>query len=655
VPHFQEKTIAYALLENKMQLTREEALFENKGGDVHKLPRGPAYESADVSDDTYPDGRIAIEAIARLRGFKKTAEPFFLAIGFLKPHLPFCAPKKYWDLHDPSAFALAERSAPPDGAPSFAPTDWSELRQYREIPEKGGPLSPELQRRLIHGYYAATSYIDAQSAACLTNSNSSDLPRIPSWSFGAITAGTSATTASGLNIPITRRLHAPPLIVADPRKPAAFTVHALVEFVDIYPTLCDPCGSRQTPHLQGVSLVPLINNPVAHGRTAVFQVFPRNTRATGPLLGYAVRTDRWRYVEWRKANDNSVVARELYDMITDPSETTNLADKSEQAEVVSSHGALLAERPRCSSPDGLKLIDLLTTTKPPNKRKPGRKARLTVAASRSRAKFFSIRISRHVPRRRRTGQRAAGKWASKRRQSRLLNNNAKRYSSPDAPHLRDWGALRQCSWCLRYEYDFSEGRATRRGGKGNEAAWASASPRKDLSMFLILDRMDWDSRFRGGLALARIPRLRPPPCSPKAGPPIPSTVSVSSPLREDVEQRDKLLFAMLPAHGIEGLYTNTAGVEAALCPSRCRLHRASNWKLFSATALIDNCDRKVNICRTVEWLPGVAEAPFNVDAEMETSARFQRITKRHPCLSLRRECCPFSIRFVRPAHQRILL
>ena len=148
-----------------------------------------------------------------------------------------------------------------------------------------------------------------------------------------------------------------PLIVAAPGKETGRTVNALVEFVDIYPTLCDLAGLEKPAHLQGVSLLPLIDKPAPHGRTAVFQVFPRSTRETGPLLGHAVRTDRWRYVEWRKA-DESVVARELYDMIGDPGETVNLAEKLEHAQVVARHGELLRERLAVPPPDGLKLIDL---------------------------------------------------------------------------------------------------------------------------------------------------------------------------------------------------------------------------------------------------------------------------------------------------------
>ncbi len=114
VPHFKAKTIGYALKENQKP-TREGALFDNK--DPAKLPRGAAYEMADVPDNAYGDGKIADEAVKRLKA-AKPGEPFFMAVGFLKPHLPFCAPKKYWDLYDPAKLPLATVTAPPDGAPS---------------------------------------------------------------------------------------------------------------------------------------------------------------------------------------------------------------------------------------------------------------------------------------------------------------------------------------------------------------------------------------------------------------------------------------------------------------------------------------------------------------------------------------------------------
>lgn len=355
VPHYRAKTVGYALPENKAQLTREEALFENKGVKTGALPKGVAYESADVPDDTYADGKIATEAIARLRGLKQTGEPFFLALGFLRPHLPFTAPKKYWDLHDPAAFVLAERATPPDGAPAFAPTTWGELRQYKAIPDKGA-LPAGLQRTLIHGYYASTSYMDAQLGRVLVELGKLGLAENTiivlwgdhGWHLGDHGMWCKHTTYE-------QATRAPLLIVAPGKKPGQKT-SALVEFVDLYPTLCELAGLDKPGHLQGESLVPLIDSPGIVGKTAAFQVYPRATKGTEPLLGHAVRTDRWRYVEWQKADGNAV-ARELYDMRSDPGEFANLAAKPEHAQVVAELSALLQQRLSAPRPSGLKLLE----------------------------------------------------------------------------------------------------------------------------------------------------------------------------------------------------------------------------------------------------------------------------------------------------------
>ena len=130
-----------------------------KGGPV--MPRGTATECADVTDNTYDDGKIADEAVMRLRAAKERKDPFFIAVGFLKPHLPFVAPKKYWDLYQRNSFELPKVKTPPKDAPEFAPTTWGELRNYSDMPETG-PLTDDQIRLLIHGYHAAVSYMDAQ-------------------------------------------------------------------------------------------------------------------------------------------------------------------------------------------------------------------------------------------------------------------------------------------------------------------------------------------------------------------------------------------------------------------------------------------------------------------------------------------------------------
>ena len=377
VPHFQAKTVSYALAENRMRkLTREDARFSNDTSrPVESLPRGAAYESAEVPDDAYPDGRIATEAIARMRAFKETGEPFFLAVGFLKPHLPFCAPKKYWDMHDPNAFALPERTTPPDGAPAFASQFGGELRQYDGIPQKG-PLPADLQRTLIHGYYATTTYMDAQLGRVLSELDALGLAEntiIVLWGDHGWHLGDHAMWCKHTNY---EQATLSPLIIAAPGRKAAQKSEAITEFVDVYPTLCELAGLDKPSHLQGESLVPQLTAPERAGKVAAFQVYPRSTRETGPLLGHAVRTGRWRYVEWRKS-DGTAAARELYDMQNDPNETANLADSAEHRERVAEHGALLTARLSAPAPAGLKLLDPLAASSTPAKPRPDRATMFT--------------------------------------------------------------------------------------------------------------------------------------------------------------------------------------------------------------------------------------------------------------------------------------
>lgn len=354
VPHWKAKSIGYALPENKAQPTREEARFDNQN--PRDLPRGAPFENADVPDNAYGDGKIADEAILRLQAAKQNPDqPFFLALGFLKPHLPFCAPKKYWDLHDPSQLPMPTRSTPPEGAPPFAPQFGGELRQYSDIPESG-PLDEAKARQLIHGYYAATSYMDAQLGRVLEALDELQLTGntiIVLWGDHGWHLGDHGMWCKHTNYE--QATHAP-LIIAAPGKPVGRRTTTITEFVDIYPTLCDLAGVEKPFHLQGESLVKVMeqDSPSAPEQSA-FQVYPRSNKEHGPMLGQALRTDRYRYVEWQK-RDGSVAARELYDMQNDPGETVNQADNPEFAEVVKTHSAMIATQQAKPHPVGLKLL-----------------------------------------------------------------------------------------------------------------------------------------------------------------------------------------------------------------------------------------------------------------------------------------------------------
>jgi len=341
VPHYSPKTISYALPENNPPKgSREEALFENKLKEPWKLPRGAPYEKADVPDNRYGDGMIADEAIKRLQSAQQTpAQPFFLAVGFLKPHLPFVAPKKYWDIYDPATLPQPELSKAPEGAPEFAPTTWGELRQYKDMPEKG-PVTPEQQRHLIHGYYAAMSYMDAQLGRVLDALDATGLAKntiIVLWGDHGWHLGDHGMWCKHTNYEQATRI--PLLVIAPGVAKAGSRTKALVETVDIFPTLAELAGLPASQGLDGLSFASVLKDAAASTRDHAIHVYPR-----GQNLGRAIRTERYRLVEWKPAGasaDNAVF--ELYDYQTDPAETKNLA--SEQPAVVKELRTLLAKHP----------------------------------------------------------------------------------------------------------------------------------------------------------------------------------------------------------------------------------------------------------------------------------------------------------------------
>ena len=305
--------------------------------------RNVSTECADVPDSTYGDGAIADEAILRLKHAKsKPDQPFFLAVGFLKPHLPFVAPKKYWDLYDEDDLPLASVRTPPKGAPDYAPQFGGELRQYSDIP-KQGPLPDPLQRRLIHGYYAATSYTDAQIGRVIHALDELDLAKntiIVLWGDHGWHLGDHGMWCKHTNYEQAARI---PLLVSAPGMTSGGTTTAMVESVDLYPTLCELAGLPAPTGLDGLSFVPTLRDPAVPGRDHVIHVYPR-----GPRLGRAIRTDSLRLVEWKKIGAASDTADiELYDYKLDPLETKNLA--SNRPTDVAKLRALLAQHPEAKA------------------------------------------------------------------------------------------------------------------------------------------------------------------------------------------------------------------------------------------------------------------------------------------------------------------
>jgi len=291
---------------------------------------GPAYECADVADDAYPDGAVANKAISDLQRLKKLDEPFFLAVGFLKPHLPFNAPKKYWDLYDADEIRLADNPYRPKDAPDAAIHNWGELRAYHGIPRKG-PLSEEMARTLIHGYYACTSYTDAQIGRVLGELDRlglRDNTIVVLWGDHGWNLGEHTLWCKHCHFQTSL---VAPLIVSVPGTKGRLKTDGLTEFVDIYPSLCELADLPLPEHIEGRSFVPLLKDPKRSGKKAIYSRFHN---------GQSVRTDRYCYTEWSR-NDGKVYARMLYDQKLDPRENVNISERTENAELVKELSGML--------------------------------------------------------------------------------------------------------------------------------------------------------------------------------------------------------------------------------------------------------------------------------------------------------------------------
>ena len=309
---------------------RNYLLPENKARDVGEKTRGPAFESADVDDVAYDDGKIAERAVEELRRLAGQDEPFFLAAGFLKPHLPFNAPKRYWDLYKRAELTLAGNPYRPKGAPDQAMHNWGELRNYADIPPEG-PLSEDMARSLVHGYNAATSYIDAQVGRLLAELDMlgiRDNTIVVLWGDHGWQLGEHGLWCKHCNF--NTSLNAP-LIVSAPGAKGGQECDALVEFVDIYPTLCSLAGLPLPCHLEGDSLMPLLQKPRRAWKEAVFSRFGR---------GDSVRTDRYLYTEWTDS-DGKLISRMMYDHDADPGENVNISEEEQNAETVDELSRLL--------------------------------------------------------------------------------------------------------------------------------------------------------------------------------------------------------------------------------------------------------------------------------------------------------------------------
>lgn len=295
-----------------------------KGKPFRHAIKGPAFEHGDVEDSRYTDGAIANAAIEQLQ--MNDSRPFFLAVGFKKPHLPLVAPKKYWDLYDPNEIEIPSRQSP-DGVADQATTNWGELRAYDGIPDTGD-CDDKTTRSLIHAYRACVSYVDAQIGRViktLDEQNLRDDTIIVLWGDHGWKLGEYGDWCKHTNFELDTHV---PLIISGTGVLANKRSSALVEYIDIYPTLTQWCGLETPESCEGKSLTPLFQEPQKEWSEIALSQYPR-----GGGMGYSIRNGQWRYSQWRN-KQGKLLAEELYDHSISDVCTVNLAKQPEHQQTV---------------------------------------------------------------------------------------------------------------------------------------------------------------------------------------------------------------------------------------------------------------------------------------------------------------------------------
>ncbi len=305
----------FHLAENRANLAN---YFMPLKGASEDLPRPSMSECVEAPDEACPDGIVAVRAMGELKKFSLSGEPFFLAAGFYRPHLPWTPPKRYWDMYDRTRLRLpADFHAPDDGIPR---ANWDEMRRYGDAP-KQGPMPPESALKAIHGYCASVSFVDAQIGKVLDELRRLELNKntiVILWSDNGWNLGDHGAWSKNTNFETSTRVT---MMISGPKLPSAQKTDALAELIDIYPSLCELCGLTPPDYLEGTSFVPLLQSPKRPWKVAAFSCLTDYTTLT-------IRTDRYRFIQ-RASGQN-----ELYDHRTDSAEDHNLASDPDQQQVV---------------------------------------------------------------------------------------------------------------------------------------------------------------------------------------------------------------------------------------------------------------------------------------------------------------------------------
>ena len=302
----------------------------------------PPYENADVPDGAYMDGAIANRAV-ELIDEMDSSKPFFLAVGFLRPHLPFNAPTKYWNMYNEDEIQLAEFRTKSKNPVDIAYKGGWEINTYKAPGieyienEEGLLILPDdIQRKLIHGYYAATSYIDAQIGKLVAKLKEKGLDKntiIVLWGDHGFHLGDHSQWTKHTNFEQSTRS---PLLIKDPRIKKTISVNSPTEFIDVFPTLCDLAELEIPDVLDGISLKPHIMGEQTTSKIFAVSQYPRH----GNIMGYSFRSKTHRYTVWVKNKKSTepieikdIYAEELYDYVNDPLETDNIINYPESERI----------------------------------------------------------------------------------------------------------------------------------------------------------------------------------------------------------------------------------------------------------------------------------------------------------------------------------
>lgn len=310
---------------------------------------GPAWEAADVHDSMYYDGaqnELTIKSLTRLA---KMDKPFYMGLGYFRPHLPFTAPKKYWDLYDSSKIPLPQNPEIPDGAPVYTMNSMYELRHYDGFGHIGHPtssyrMSEDTVRTLRHGYYASVSYVDALLGDLFDHMKELgiyDNTIIIVWGDHGWKLGDHNSWGKMTNFNVDLRV---PMIIRYPdQQLRGAKTRAITELIDMFPSLCELADIPVPDYMQGASFVPLLHNPDLKWKKAAFSQFHRRPKVSAdgrPYMGYSINTHDHHYIEWydwdsKKGERGEYRSAELYDSKLDEYETINQSQNKEYSSVVS--------------------------------------------------------------------------------------------------------------------------------------------------------------------------------------------------------------------------------------------------------------------------------------------------------------------------------